>query len=126
MSKRVLPAALLSLALLAGVALRLWNLGQTSWQFDEIVYHQIATNVLQHGLLAEKIVYRQSYEPFLYQPPWYLHLLAGWFWLTRPTIYSARLLGVIFSTCSLAMIWLLMRRLAGARAASSESLTSRT
>lgn len=118
MTKRILPSVLFSVALLAGVALRLWNLGQTSWQFDEIVYHQIATNFLQHGLLAEKITYGQPYEPFLYQPPWYLHLLAGWFRLTRPTIYSARVLSVIFSTCSLAMIWLLMRRLAGAWGAS--------
>ena len=97
--------------------MRFWNLGATGWQYDEIVYHLVATNLLQHGQLTEKTLYGQPYQEFLYQPPWYLHLLAGWFWLTRPTIYSARILGVIFATGTLAMLWLLVRRMAGSRTA---------
>lgn len=94
--------------------MRLWHLDSTGWQYDEIVYHQVADNLIAHAGLTEKITYGAQYQPFLYQPPWYPYLLAGWFEATgKDTIYSARVLGVLLSTCSLVFAWLLVSRQRG-------------
>jgi 4-amino-4-deoxy-L-arabinose transferase-like glycosyltransferase len=100
-------------ALIAGLALRFWHLGATGWQYDEVVYHQVAAGVLQHGILAEKATYGVATQPFLYEPPWYPMMLAAWFGVAEPTVTAARVLGVVFSAGSLVAIWLLLRRLTG-------------
>jgi 4-amino-4-deoxy-L-arabinose transferase-like glycosyltransferase len=115
MRKRWVLAALAAMA--AGTVLRLWQLGVSGWQYDEIVYTQVATTLLHHGGLTERITYGSPYQPFLYQPPWYPYGLAGWFALTRPDITSARVLGVLLSGCTLALLWDLIRRQRGPRAA---------
>jgi 4-amino-4-deoxy-L-arabinose transferase-like glycosyltransferase len=100
----------------AAAILRFWRLGSLGWQYDEITYHLVATNVM-HGSLTEKVTYGSRWQPFLYQPPWYPYLLAGWFRLTAATIFNARVLGVMFSLCSLVLAWVLIRVQAGAKAA---------
>jgi hypothetical protein len=112
-----LSARIFAVAVAIGAALRLSDLGQVMWQYDEIVYRLVATNLVQHGLLTEKANYLQPDQEFLYQPPWYPHLLAGWFRLTSPTIYQARVLGELLSVGTLALTWFLVRRLAGNRIA---------
>jgi 4-amino-4-deoxy-L-arabinose transferase-like glycosyltransferase len=88
-------AGLFVVVLLAGTALRLWKLGTSpAWQWDEAVYWRVAVNV-QHGMLAEHPLTGSAWAPFLYQPPFYALLLAGWFDLTGATIFHARVLGVI-------------------------------
>ncbi|HWF81992.1 MAG TPA: glycosyltransferase family 39 protein [Streptosporangiaceae bacterium] len=88
-------AGLFIVVLAAGTALRLWKLGTSpAWQWDEAVYWRVAVNV-QHGMLAEHPLIGVSWTPFLYQPPFYALLLAGWFDLTGATIFHARVLGVI-------------------------------
>lgn len=114
--KTYLAVGTFAFTLCVGVCLRLLGL-HTVWQYDEIVYRLVAANMLKHGQLVEKAYYGQPTQEFLYQPPWYPHLLAAWFWLTHPTIYDARVLGVIFSAGTLVFSWLLMRRLADAPAA---------
>jgi 4-amino-4-deoxy-L-arabinose transferase-like glycosyltransferase len=72
---------------------------------------------VQHGLLQEHPVYGAAWQPFLYQPPLYFLLLARWFSLTGASIYHARLLGVIASAAMLVLLFRLVRKLHGARAA---------
>ena len=110
------PIAVGVLVLGAAAILRFWRLGSLGWQYDEITYHLVASNVM-HGNLTEKVTYGARWQPFLYQPPWYPYLLAGWFKLTADTIASARVLGVLFSLCSLVLAWALIRRQAGEKAA---------
>lgn len=88
-------AGLFVVVLAAGTAIRLWKLGSSpAWQWDEAVYWRVAVNV-QHGMLAEHPLLGSAWAPFLYQPPFYSLLLAGWFDLTGATIFHARVLGVI-------------------------------
>jgi 4-amino-4-deoxy-L-arabinose transferase-like glycosyltransferase len=107
-----------ALALTAIVALRLWHLDATGWQYDEVTYHLVARNLLHHGGLTEKTSFGQAYQPWLYQPPWYPYLLTAWFTVTgKATIYSARVFGVLLSSCSLVLAGLLIRRQRGTKVA---------
>jgi 4-amino-4-deoxy-L-arabinose transferase-like glycosyltransferase len=99
------------------VALRFWHLGLVAWQYDEVTYHLIASNLITHQGLTEKATYKTPDQSWLYQPPWYPYLLAGWYKLTSPTIYAARALGVLFAAGTLVMTWLLVRHLWGRDAA---------
>jgi 4-amino-4-deoxy-L-arabinose transferase-like glycosyltransferase len=103
--------------LLAAACLRFWHLNATGWQYDEITYHMVASNLLHHGGLTEKVPHGLPYAPFLYQPPWYPYLLAGWFRITAATIYEARVLGVLLALCSLVLAWLLVRARRGPKVA---------
>ena len=70
-------AAIFALVLLAGAAVRLWQLGTSpAWQWDEAVYWRVAVNV-QHGALTEHPLSGVAWQPFLYQPPFYMLMLAG-------------------------------------------------
>jgi Dolichyl-phosphate-mannose-protein mannosyltransferase len=102
-----------TLGLVAGAVLRLWNLASApDWQYDEGVYTQVSTNVL-HGTLAEHVTYGTPWQPFLYQPPLYFLALARWFALTGPSIFHARVLGVLCSLGTLVVLFRLMWRLYG-------------
>lgn len=107
-----------SVVLAAGAALRLWQLsGKPDWQYDEAVYARVATNILQHGTLNEHINFGAPWQPFLYQPPFYPLILARWFALTGPSIYHARILGVVASVAMIAVFFRLAVRLHGPRVA---------
>ena len=111
---RAWPIALVSSVLIvAAVALRFWRLAGYGWQYDEIVYYQIATSLAHHGGLTERITYGTPWYPFLYQPPWYIYLLSAWFRATADSITNARVLGVFFSALTLTFTWLLVRRVRG-------------
>lgn len=69
--------------LAVAAAPRLWDLGaKPGWQSDETVYADVARNLATSGSLSEHIQYHTSWAPFLFHPPFYFLLLAGWFKLT--------------------------------------------
>ena len=105
-------------ALAAGAALRFWQLAaKPDWQYDEGVYTRVATNLLQHGTLNEHITVNTPWQPFLYQPPFYFLALSRWFALTGPSIYHARILGVLCSVVTLALLHQIVSRIHGPRVA---------
>jgi 4-amino-4-deoxy-L-arabinose transferase-like glycosyltransferase len=108
-----LPALAFALALAAGIGLRLWDLGGSpAWQWDEAVYYRVAVNV-QHGVLGEHALLGVAWQPFLYQPPFYLLLLARWFSAVGASIYHARVLGVVLTAGMLAVLFRLLWRIHG-------------
>jgi 4-amino-4-deoxy-L-arabinose transferase-like glycosyltransferase len=110
-------AAIFALLLLAGAAVRLWQLGTSpAWQWDEAVYWRVAVNV-QHGALTEHPLNGVAWEPFLYQPPFYVLLLAGWFDAFGATIYHARLMGVLSITLTYLLIFRLLWKVHGPKIA---------
>lgn len=112
--RRTWPFAAVSVVLVAAaVALRLWRLSRYGWQYDEVVYYQVASSLGHHGGLTERITFGSPWAPFLYQPPWYSYLLSAWFRVTADSITSARILGVICSAVTLLLTWRLVRRLRG-------------
>ena len=97
---------------------RIWQLAaKPDWQYDEGVYTRVATNLLQHGTLSEHITVNTPWQPFLYQPPFYFTVLARWFALTGPSIYHARIFGVLCSVVTLAMLHRIVLRVHGPRVA---------
>jgi 4-amino-4-deoxy-L-arabinose transferase-like glycosyltransferase len=111
----VLPLAAL---LAAGALLRFWQLGnKPDWQYDEGVYYRIAQNVALHGTLNEHISYGAIWTPYLFHPPFYFLLLAGWFDLFGSGIAQARVLGVLSSLIMLAVLFRLLWKLYGPQAA---------
>ena len=111
--------ALIFLVMLTiGAALRAWQLAaRPGWQYDEGVYTGVARNLLMHGQLVEHVPYGQPWSPFLYQPPFYFDTLVRWFALTGPSIYHARILGVACSIATLSLLFALLWRIHGPRAA---------
>ncbi|HEV2373494.1 MAG TPA: glycosyltransferase family 39 protein [Streptosporangiaceae bacterium] len=104
--------------LAAAAALRLWQLGgRPGWQSDEPVYTSIATNVATFGTLNEHLQYGLSWTPFLFHPPFYFLLLAGWFKLVGAGVLQARLLGVLMSLIMFALLFRLLWKLHGPRIA---------
>lgn len=115
---RIVLGSLFLVVLAAGGAVRFWQLRtKPEWQFDEAIYWNIAHNLQTHGTLNEHITFGSHWVPFLYQPPLYVLALAKWFAVTSPTIYQARVLGVLCSLGSLLLIWRLLVRLHGPKAA---------
>ena len=109
--------AAFAVILAAGAALRFWQLARSGWQYDEIVYWQVADSILHGGGLTEHVTYGAHWTPFLYQPPWYSYALSGWFTVFGSTIYHARVLGVLCSVGTLFLAWRLVARLHGPQAA---------
>lgn len=113
-----LYAAAFALVLAAAASLRLWDIGsKPGWQSDETVYTDIAKNLATSGLLSEHLQYHESWTPFLFHPPFYFLLLAGWFKLVGAGLPQARVFGAIASLTALALIGRLVWRLHGQAAA---------
>jgi 4-amino-4-deoxy-L-arabinose transferase-like glycosyltransferase len=111
------PIAIFALILVTGSTLRLWQLRTSpAWQWDEAVYWRVAVN-MQHGVLSEHPVYGQPWEPFLYQPPLYLLVVARWFGVIGASIYHARLLGVAWTAVTQVLLFRLLWKLHGSRVA---------
>jgi 4-amino-4-deoxy-L-arabinose transferase-like glycosyltransferase len=116
--KRDLGLTLAGLAVAAvGIVVRFWQLAGSGWQYDEIVYTDVARSVATGHGLVEKYSVGLPHQAFLYQPPWYPCLLATWFKATGASITNARVLGVLLSGCTLVLLWDLIRRQLGPRAA---------
>jgi 4-amino-4-deoxy-L-arabinose transferase-like glycosyltransferase len=102
------------LVLAGAAALRLWDLGsKPGWQSDETVYADIARNLATSGSLSEHIQYHEGWTPFLFHPPFYFLLLAGWFKLAGAGVPQARLLAVLASLLTLCLLMRLIWRLHG-------------
>jgi 4-amino-4-deoxy-L-arabinose transferase-like glycosyltransferase len=103
--------ALLAVVMVIGALARLTGLGnKPGWQSDEPVYTDIAGNILRHGALNEHIQIGMSWAPFLFHPPFYFVLLAGWFKLFGVGIPQARMLSVLDSMLMFGLLaWLLWR-----------------
>jgi 4-amino-4-deoxy-L-arabinose transferase-like glycosyltransferase/glycosyltransferase involved in cell wall biosynthesis/putative flippase GtrA len=108
---------LLIAVLVVGTALRLWHLGIfPAWQWDETVYYRVSVYV-QHGSLTEHPLYGETWQPFLYQPPFFMEIEAKWFTLVGASIYHARLLGVACTAVMQVVLFRLLCRIHGARIA---------
>jgi 4-amino-4-deoxy-L-arabinose transferase-like glycosyltransferase len=106
------------IVLACAAALRLWDVGgKPGWQSDEPVYTSIATNVMNYGTLNEHLQYNMPWTPFLFHPPFYFLLLAGWFKLTGPGIPQARLLGALMALAMLVVLFRLVWKIHGLRIA---------
>jgi 4-amino-4-deoxy-L-arabinose transferase-like glycosyltransferase/putative flippase GtrA len=118
LTRRVVLALAFLVVLGAGAGVRFWQLAtKPDLQSDETVYSTIARNLLLHSTLNEHLSYGAHWVPFLYQPPLYMLGLARWFALVGPSIYHARILGVVCSLITLTLMWRLIWRQHGARAA---------
>ncbi|HWE61737.1 MAG TPA: glycosyltransferase family 39 protein, partial [Chloroflexota bacterium] len=95
-----------------------WQLaGKPDWQYDEGVYTLVGRNLLQQGTLNEHIALGAPWTPFLYQPMWYFLVLSRWFAVVGPSVYHARILGVVCSLGTLMLLFRLRWRIHGARMA---------
>jgi 4-amino-4-deoxy-L-arabinose transferase-like glycosyltransferase len=106
--------AAFGLILAAAAALRLWDIGgKPGWQSDETVYTDIARNLATSGSLSEHIQYHTAWAPFLFHPPFYFLLLAGWFKVFGAGVPQARVLAVVASLVTLCLLMRLIWRLHG-------------
>jgi 4-amino-4-deoxy-L-arabinose transferase-like glycosyltransferase len=104
--------------LVMAAALRLWEIsGKPGWQSDEPVYTSIATNIATVGTLNEHLQYGLPWAPFLFHPPFYFLLLAGWFKLFGAGIPQARVLGAAMVMVMFTLLFRLLWKLHGLRIA---------
>ena len=83
-------------------------------EVDEPIYHNAAIQLLRYGFPTIRPAYQHPITPFLYHPPFFFFLLAGWFRLWGNTSYFAgRMLSVVVSCIVLLQLYLLLRRMAG-------------
>jgi 4-amino-4-deoxy-L-arabinose transferase-like glycosyltransferase/putative flippase GtrA len=100
--------------LAAAALLRLWDVGnKPGWQSDETVYTDIARTLATSGLLSEHTQYQASWAPFLFHPPFYFLLLAGWFKIVGAGVPQARALSAIASVVTLCLLARLIWKLHG-------------
>ena len=117
-SKNRLAVVAFGVIVVMAALLRLWDIGvKPGWQVDETVYTNIATNLATSGSLSEHIQYQAAWTPFLYHPPFYFLLLAGWFKLVGSGVAQARVLSAIASLVALCLLFRLIWRLQGRVAA---------
>ncbi len=105
--------SLLAILAVAG-ALRLWRIGRSpGYEWDEPVYADIARNVASGNGLVVKHQFGVPAEPYLYHPPFYFDLLAGWFKLAGTGITSARVMAACMSVGALLVLVVGFYRLYG-------------
>jgi 4-amino-4-deoxy-L-arabinose transferase-like glycosyltransferase len=102
-------AALVVIGVVAAF-LRLWRLDSApGWEWDEPNYANIATNIGRLGDLAIKHDVLSSDSVYLFHPPFYFYLLAGWFKLVGYGITEARVLIALSSLLLLFLCYRLFR-----------------
>jgi 4-amino-4-deoxy-L-arabinose transferase-like glycosyltransferase len=80
-------------------------------EVDEPIYRDAAESLLKLGYPAIRPAYLHQTIPFLYHPPFYFYVLAGWFYLWGSTSYfTARMLSVTMSLIMLLLLYLFMRQ----------------
>jgi 4-amino-4-deoxy-L-arabinose transferase-like glycosyltransferase len=101
---------LLAVALLV----RLYTAWHAGVEVDEPIYRDAAALTLQYGYPTIRSAYLHPMIPFLYHPPFFLFLLAGWFKLWGNTSYLVgRLCSVTLSLLMLLLLYLLTRKMLG-------------
>lgn len=102
---------LVSALLLLAAALRLWSIKtRPGFDWDEPVYAYIATSLADGDGLFLKPSFGVEREPYLFHPPFYFYLLAGWFKAFGAGIAQARVLAALASLVSFALLYPLVRR----------------
>jgi len=102
------------LLLIAATFVRFFQIGSrpgTEW--DEPVYTWVGRMLADHGEIQTKTEILAQPEPYLYHPPFYYGLLAGWFKMFGEGITQARVLAAIGSIVTLALLWVFLLRLIG-------------
>lgn len=103
-------------AFVAG-AIRLVGIGgKPGWQWDEVVYTEVASNLLHHGVPFEHIPLGQPFAADAYQPSAYFWILSSWCRLFGVGVEQGRVLGVLCSMAALSLIVLAAYRNYGPRA----------
>jgi 4-amino-4-deoxy-L-arabinose transferase-like glycosyltransferase len=87
--------------------------GKPGWQWDEVVYSEVASNLLHHGVPYEHIPLGQPFAPDAYQPAAYFWVLAGWFRVAGAGVPEARVLGALASLMALGLVSLAVYRVYG-------------
>lgn len=106
------PVALL--LIVAGGTLRFWSLAtRPDFEWDEPVYASVASNLAENGVLQVKDEYGTPTRPYLYHPPFYFYLLAGWFRVFGSGIPQARYLAATGAVLALVLLAFFLRRLLG-------------
>jgi len=107
----VLEWVIVGLILAVVLAARLYAAFHTGLEVDEPIYRDAAALVLQYGYPAIRPAYLHTTIPFLYHPPFYLYLLAGWFKLWGNTSYVAgRMCSVTISLLVLILMYIAIRK----------------
>jgi 4-amino-4-deoxy-L-arabinose transferase-like glycosyltransferase len=111
---RAVEAIGVVLVLAVAAGLRFWRLrAAPGWEWDEPNYTNIATNLGLHGRLEIKHDILAAPSDYLFHPPFYFLLLAGWFKLVGFGIFEARILIALSSLVLLGLCYLLFRRRLG-------------
>lgn len=102
---------------LAAAILRLVGVGgKPGWQWDEVVYTEVASNLLHHGIPFEHIPLGHPFAADAYQPSAYFWILSGWFRLVGVGVMQGRVFGVLCSMVALSLIVVAVYRSYGHRA----------
>lgn len=94
--------------------LRLWDIAsRPGFDWDESVYANVGENLATSGRLEAKTEYNEVPEPYLYHPPFYFWLLAGWFRLFGSGITEARTMAALSSLIVLVLLLGFLRKQIG-------------
>jgi 4-amino-4-deoxy-L-arabinose transferase-like glycosyltransferase len=111
---RIVELAGLVLVVAIATGLRFWRLRSApGWEWDEPNYTTIASNLGLHGRLEIRHDILSPPSDYLFHPPFYFFLLAGWFELVGYGIFEARILVALSSLVLLVLCYLLFRRRLG-------------
>ena len=100
----------LSPVLALGLFLRMVDLGRTALEVDESSNYGVAISVYNSGTPSFKPELGQTFQPYLFHPPFGFDILAAWFKLVGPGLDSARLLNVVASMIVLLLVFAVMHR----------------
>lgn len=104
--------------LAAAFALRLFAAFLAGTEVDEPIYQYTAAYTQQHGYPSIRAAYGQPTVPFLYHPPFFSFLLAGWYDLfDTHSLFAARLLSIVTSVIMLTLLYCFIRVAVGKPAA---------
>ncbi|HEV3312954.1 MAG TPA: glycosyltransferase family 39 protein [Chloroflexota bacterium] len=104
--------------LVAGVTLRVIAALQTGALVDELTYQYLGASVWKHDIPEIRPEFGQLSQPFLWHPPFFFFLLGRWFSLWgNDGLVTARLLSVVVSAVMLCLVYIVARKISGARVA---------
>ena len=92
------------LVLLLSALVRFGLIGITPWDWDEPVYTDVASHIVDLTYPAITPEAGKSYEPYLFHPPFHFHLLHNWFRLSGQTgIEQGRIISALASMLVVAL-----------------------